>query len=38
MILNITDNARFQIQEMLKEESDNNTRLRFGVKGGGCSG
>jgi len=38
MILNITDNARYQIQEMLKEESDNNTRLRFGVKGGGCSG
>ena len=38
MILNITDNARFQIQEMMKEADQENIRLRFGVKGGGCSG
>lgn len=33
----ITDQARNKIKEMLKEEPEN-TRLRFGVKGGGCSG
>ncbi|GAB2544059.1 HesB/IscA family protein [Gracilibacillus alcaliphilus] len=38
MIINITDNAKYQIQEMMKEEDRDNVRLRFGVKGGGCSG
>lgn len=37
MEIKITDNAREQIKEMLAEESSD-TRLRFGVKGGGCSG
>ncbi|CDQ21299.1 iron-sulfur cluster assembly protein [Halobacillus karajensis] len=36
MILNITEAASHQIKEMMKEEGD--VRLRFGVKGGGCSG
>ncbi|MBH0231045.1 iron-sulfur cluster assembly accessory protein [Halobacillus yeomjeoni] len=38
MILNITDAAKHQITEMMKEEDNENIRLRFGVKGGGCSG
>ncbi|MFD1020509.1 HesB/IscA family protein [Thalassobacillus hwangdonensis] len=38
MILNITDQASLQIQEMMKEEESDRIRLRFGVKGGGCSG
>ncbi|SFG03193.1 iron-sulfur cluster assembly protein [Halobacillus alkaliphilus] len=38
MILNITEAASHQIKEMLKEEDSNDVRLRFGVKGGGCSG
>ncbi|WP_066192577.1 MULTISPECIES: HesB/IscA family protein [Gracilibacillus] len=38
MILNITDDARLQIKEMMKEEDADRVRLRFGVKGGGCSG
>ncbi|SER78136.1 iron-sulfur cluster assembly protein [Gracilibacillus ureilyticus] len=38
MILNITDNAKYQIMEMMKEEDEETVRLRFGVKGGGCSG
>jgi len=33
----ITDNASHQIKEMMKEEEEN-VRLRFGIKGGGCSG
>src|SRR5699024_12798811 len=33
----ITDQARDQIQDMMKEESSD-VRLRFGVQGGGCSG
>ncbi len=33
----ITDKAREQIKEMLKEESED-SRLRFGIQGGGCSG
>ncbi|WP_067725712.1 HesB/IscA family protein [Oceanobacillus damuensis] len=37
MVINITDNASVQIKEMMKDESDN-ARLRFGIKGGGCSG
>ncbi|WP_017472337.1 HesB/IscA family protein [Amphibacillus jilinensis] len=38
MVLNITDQARIQIEEMLKQEDNEQVRLRFGVKGGGCSG
>ncbi|GGM37178.1 hypothetical protein GCM10011351_24230 [Paraliobacillus quinghaiensis] len=38
MVLNITDNARSQIEEMMKDEDRDTVRLRFGVKGGGCSG
>ncbi|CQR48247.1 Iron-sulfur cluster insertion protein ErpA [Paraliobacillus sp. PM-2] len=38
MVLTITDNARAQIEEMMKEENRETVRLRFGVKGGGCSG
>lgn len=37
MTITITDYARQQIQDMMKEESDG-VYLRFGVKGGGCSG
>lgn len=37
MLITITDDARKQIQEMLKEEPKE-AHLRFGVKGGGCSG
>lgn len=37
MVITITDNASRQIKEMMKEEEEN-VRLRFGVKGGGCSG
>jgi len=37
MAISITDNARNQIKEMMENEPDN-TRLRFGIKGGGCSG
>ncbi|MDY0393172.1 HesB/IscA family protein [Virgibacillus halophilus] len=37
MVISITDNASRQIQEMMKEE-DGDVRLRFGIKGGGCSG
>ncbi len=38
MTINITDNASLQIKEMMKEEESSDVRLRFGVKGGGCSG
>ncbi|WP_226035879.1 HesB/IscA family protein [Aquibacillus saliphilus] len=39
MVLNITDNASLQIKEMMKEEENQESvRLRFGIKGGGCSG
>jgi iron-sulfur cluster assembly protein len=37
MVISLTDSARLQIKEMKKEEKDN-VYLRFGVKGGGCSG
>ena len=33
----LTDNATHQIKEMMKDEEEN-VRLRFGIKGGGCSG
>lgn len=38
MVLTITENARLQIEEMMKAEDQSKVRLRFGVKGGGCSG
>jgi len=37
MTIKITDRARDQIKEMMKIEDDD-VHLRFGVKGGGCSG
>jgi|SRR5690625_1641831 len=37
MVITITDDATQQIKEMLKNESED-AYLRFGVKGGGCSG
>src|SRR5699024_10858425 len=33
----LTDSASHQIKEMMKDEEEN-VRLRFGIKGGGCSG
>lgn len=37
MSIQITDGASRQIKEMLQEESEG-AYLRFGIKGGGCSG
>ena len=37
MIFTITDDARHHIEEMMEEETES-VHLRFGVKGGGCSG
>lgn len=37
MAITITDQASHQIKLMMKDEPEN-VRLRFGVKGGGCSG
>lgn len=37
MIITLTDPAKTQIQEMMKDESGD-ARLRFGIQGGGCSG
>lgn len=37
MVISITDDARRQIEEMMEDEPEH-ARLRFGVKGGGCSG
>lgn len=37
MTFTITDNAKIQIKEMMKDEPAD-VHLRFGVKGGGCSG
>ncbi|WP_102028520.1 HesB/IscA family protein [Salirhabdus sp. Marseille-P4669] len=38
MSLNITESASYQIKEMMKDEDQETVHLRFGVKGGGCSG
>jgi iron-sulfur cluster assembly protein len=38
MSLTITESASFQINEMMKDEDLETVHLRFGVKGGGCSG
>jgi len=37
MVITLTDSASTQIKEMMKEEPEN-AYLRFGIKGGGCSG
>ena len=37
MKIEISDDAREQIKEMMADETDD-VRLRFGIKGGGCSG
>ncbi|MBP2076467.1 MULTISPECIES: iron-sulfur cluster assembly accessory protein [Oceanobacillus] len=37
MVITLTDNASAQIKEMMQEESAG-AHLRFGIKGGGCSG
>lgn len=37
MLIQITDQARDQIKDMMQAESEA-SRLRFGVQGGGCSG
>jgi len=37
MAIVLTDNAREQVKEMMKEEEDG-ALLRFGIEGGGCSG
>lgn len=37
MVIDLTDQARIRIKEMMKEETGD-VRLRFGVRGGGCSG
>jgi iron-sulfur cluster assembly protein len=37
MVISLTESASHQIKDMMKSESDS-VRLRFGVKGGGCSG
>lgn len=37
MVITITDHAKHQILDMMKEETEN-VRLRFGIQGGGCSG
>ncbi|MCP8617764.1 HesB/IscA family protein [Salirhabdus salicampi] len=38
MVVNITDNASLQIKDMMVDEDIEKVHLRFGVKGGGCSG
>ncbi|MFB4163137.1 iron-sulfur cluster insertion protein ErpA [Alteribacillus sp. JSM 102045] len=37
-MINITDAAIERVKNMMKEENDDNLKLRVGVKGGGCSG
>ncbi|GGB36616.1 iron-sulfur cluster assembly accessory protein [Virgibacillus dakarensis] len=37
MVITLTENAAGQVKEMMKDEEEN-VRLRFGIKGGGCSG
>ncbi|TCT19072.1 iron-sulfur cluster assembly protein [Melghiribacillus thermohalophilus] len=38
MVVTITESASLQIKEMMKDEDQEKVHLRFGVKGGGCSG
>lgn len=37
MVITFTEKAVEQVQGMMKDEKEN-VRLRFGIKGGGCSG
>ena len=37
MVITLTDSARDQIKEMMKDEPEG-ALLRFGIQGGGCSG
>ena len=37
-MINITDNAKYKLIEILKEEHDTGYSLRVFVQGGGCSG
>ncbi|MFD1851211.1 HesB/IscA family protein [Oceanobacillus bengalensis] len=37
MVINLTEQASVRIKEMMKDE-EANVSLRFGVRGGGCSG
>lgn len=37
-MINITDNARLKITDLLTEENDPNIKLRTFVQGGGCAG
>ncbi len=37
MAITVTDQAAIQVKEMMEEEEEG-VRLRFGIKGGGCSG
>lgn len=37
MVITFKENAISQIQDMMKDEEEH-VRLRFGIKGGGCSG
>ncbi|WP_188206582.1 HesB/IscA family protein [Alkalibacillus aidingensis] len=38
MAINLTEQANLQVKEMMKDETAEEVYLRFGVKGGGCSG
>lgn len=37
-MITLTESAQSKIQEIIKEESDPNSKLRMFVTGGGCSG
>ncbi|MFC4558636.1 HesB/IscA family protein [Virgibacillus kekensis] len=37
MVITVTEEAAGQVREMMKAEEEG-VRLRFGIKGGGCSG
>lgn len=37
-MINLTPTAQAQIDRLIKQEDDNNLRLRMYVQGGGCSG
>lgn len=37
-MINITENAKTKITDLLAEENDTNVKLRAFVQGGGCSG
>jgi iron-sulfur cluster insertion protein len=37
-MINITENAKLKIKDVLIEENNPNVKLRMFVKGGGCSG